>query len=379
MRPHALPRHAPRACPPSRRAVTATASAPVPTAARIADTGPAVAARAAGAPLLAVPGGRRARLVSPGDAPLAVDVDLFPAGAPASPSTPPPPASASVHTVVYVLGGAGTLTSATGPPVALRAGDCAAARGGAVLAPAPNSVFDLNGVPHALAAITITLPADTSVAAAAAVEAAAAGRVAGANPSGTLSGRDAKAACSAASAVQQDECVLRDDDDGAASMPPIAASRPPPAAAIVRHLADLPAFQMPSGTNRIALAFDPARSGVPFCAGVEVFSPAHVTPRHSHAGGYELFFVLRGAGRAHCGDASFDFNVGDVAIFPPHSWHGLDAVAGDGAGEEPLVCLELMAPDDRFGEAVRSGVLTGTLTDSELCALAAVGCGSGGG
>ena len=31
----------------------------------------------------------------------------------------------------------------------------------------------------------------------------------------------------------------------------------------------------------------------------------------------------------------------------------------------------LMAPDDRFGEAVRSGVLTGRLTDSELCALAA--------
>ena len=150
---------------------------------------------------------------------------------------------------------------------------------------------------------------------------------------------------------------------------------PPPAAATVRHLADLPAFRMPAGTNRIALAFDPARSGVPFCAGVEVFSPAHVTPRHSHAGGYELFFVLRGAGRAHCGDASFDLNVGDVAIFPPHSWHGLDAQGGG----EPLVCLELMAPDDRFGEAVRSGVLTGTLTDSELCALAAVGCGSGGG
>ena len=92
MRPHALPQHAPRACPPFRRAVAACASACVPAAPRIAHTGPAVAARAAGAPLLAVPGGRRARLVSPGDVPLAVDVDLFPAaGTPPCPCPPPPP------------------------------------------------------------------------------------------------------------------------------------------------------------------------------------------------------------------------------------------------------------------------------------------------
>ena len=53
--------------------------------------------------------------------------------------------------------------------------------------------------------------------------------------------------------------------------------------------------------------------------------------------------------------------------------HAID-VSSD--SEFPLVCLEVMAPDDRFAELVMGeGTRTGGLTDEELCALAAVGCG----
>jgi quercetin dioxygenase-like cupin family protein len=139
----------------------------------------------------------------------------------------------------------------------------------------------------------------------------------------------------------------------------------------VRRLADLPAFRM-AASNRLALAFDPPRDGVPFTAGVEVFDPGHQTPRHTHATGCELFFVLAGTGVAHCDGASFALAPGDVVIFPPTCVHGLDADE-----DSPLVCLELLCPNDSFAERVRAGEHTGGLADEELCALAAVGCGGG--
>ena len=69
----------------------------------------------------------------------------------------------------------------------------------------------------------------------------------------------------------------------------------------------------------------------------------------------------------------FPLNPGDAALFLPMQLHAID-VSSD--SEFPLVCLEVMAPDDRFAELVMGeGTRTGGLTDEELCALAAVGCG----
>jgi quercetin dioxygenase-like cupin family protein len=138
----------------------------------------------------------------------------------------------------------------------------------------------------------------------------------------------------------------------------------------VRRLADLPAFRL-SASNRLALTFDPFRDGVPFTVGVEVFDAGHCTDRHSHPTGHELFFVLAGTGTAGCDGTPTPLAPGDVAIFPPASVHGLDA----DPGQAPLVCLELLAPNDAFAERVRAGEMTGRLADEELCALAAVGCG----
>ena len=132
-----------------------------------------------------------------------------------------------------------------------------------------------------------------------------------------------------------------------------------------------------------------------------------MTPRHSHARGvHELFFVLSGSGvgvaqevRRESDEESEDeeeeeggaavadadakgrkfihlpLNPGDAALFLPMQLHAIDVPADS---DSPLVCLEVMAPDDRFAERVMGeGERTGGLTDEELCALAAVGCGGG--
>ena len=145
--------------------------------------------------------------------------------------------------------------------------------------------------------------------------------------------------------------------------------RPPRSAPLARHLAGLPAFRL-SGSNRLALSFDPFRDGVPFTFGVEIFDAGHVTPTHSHPTGHELFFVLEGGGNARCNGNLSPLGPGDVVILPPRLAHGLDAGA---AGR--MACLELLVPADGFEAEVRRGGAVGRLADDELCALAAVGCG----
>jgi len=195
------------------------------------------------------------------------------------------------------------------------------------------------------------------------------------------------------------------------TLPPPPSSSPRPASTTLRRrrplsrrLASLPAFRLKDQTNRLAVAFDPfSQRNVAFTAGVEVFLPGHITPRHSHARGvHELFFVLSGSGVGVAQEArreseeeeeeeddgeggerkggsrkfrSFPLSPGDAAVFLPMQLHAVD-VSSDSIS--PLVCLEVMAPDDRFAERVMGeGESTGGLTAEELCALAAVGCGSG--
>ena len=225
-----------------------------------------------------------------------------------------------------------------------------------------------------MAALTLTVPAAATPACAAAVASAAASRAAWYETAGAATIGPAAAAAAVAAATSHASASAA----AARSTQPSAAPAParrrragptPRSVPAVRRLADLPAFRL-AASNRLALAFDPLRDGLPFTVGVEVFDPGHETARHSHATGCELFFVLAGTGTAHCDGASFALAPGDVAIFPPASVHGIDA----DPGEAPLVCLELLCPNDSFAEKVRSGELTGSLADEELCALAAVGC-----
>ena len=146
------------------------------------------------------------------------------------------------------------------------------------------------------------------------------------------------------------------------------ASRPPGGAAgmasvsggegaIHRPLAHAEVFLFPGQTNRLALLFDPlgdAASGMDSGGatfGVEVFEAGHITPRHLHEQAHELFLILDGEGTAHCDEHSRAVGPGDCVVFPPHSVHGLDVVAGGAS----MLVLELMLPDAAFAAYVRSG------------------------
>jgi quercetin dioxygenase-like cupin family protein len=143
----------------------------------------------------------------------------------------------------------------------------------------------------------------------------------------------------------------------------------------VRGLLEADTYQLPGQSNRVALVFDPKRDGslaINFTLGIEVFPPGHVTPRHTHAVGYELFVILSGTGTAQCEADTWPVGPGSVVVFPPTLEHGIDVDEGG-----RMYCLQMMLPDDSFADFVRSGsrdeeVGGAALREEDLCAL--VGC-----
>lgn len=141
-------------------------------------------------------------------------------------------------------------------------------------------------------------------------------------------------------------------------------------APLKRRLDELTTFQLPNQTNRLALVFDPfATPRVPFVFGIEIFEKNHKTKPHTHPNAHELFFILSGEGTAFCNEERFSVTAGDVVVFRPGSWHGIDNKA-----LQRMYCLEIMLPDESFAEFVRTGKQT-TLNVEDLCIIANVGCG----
>lgn len=143
----------------------------------------------------------------------------------------------------------------------------------------------------------------------------------------------------------------------------------------VRGLLEADTYRLPGQSNRVALVFDPKRDGslaINFTMAIEAFPPGHVTPRHTHTVGYELFVILSGTGTAQCEAESWPVGPGSVVVFPPTLAHGIDVDAGG-----RMYCLQMMLPDDSFADFVRSGsrdeeVGGAALREEDLCAL--VGC-----
>ena len=144
---------------------------------------------------------------------------------------------------------------------------------------------------------------------------------------------------------------------------PVAAHHPQ-----VRRLSQADVYRLPGQSNRVALVFDPVRQPVAFTFSVEMFESGHVTPRHQHAQGHELFVVLSGEGTAACGDATWPIRAGDAVVFPPCTTHGIDV-----GPQGRMYALQLLHPNDSFAELVRTGAGK-ELQAEDLCALIAVGC-----
>jgi quercetin dioxygenase-like cupin family protein len=159
-----------------------------------------------------------------------------------------------------------------------------------------------------------------------------------------------------------------------AAPPPAAASDASDAGAPLRRrrLADVDVFRLPGQSNRVALLYDPLSGGrgggVAFTASVEIYEPGHVTPRHTHAAGTELFLVLASKAVAHCNGVSARLRPGDAVAFPPGAVHALDVPA---AAPGRCHALQLLLPDEasEYAAYVRAGDPGAALDEADLRVL----------
>jgi mannose-6-phosphate isomerase-like protein (cupin superfamily) len=70
-----------------------------------------------------------------------------------------------------------------------------------------------------------------------------------------------------------------------------------------------------------AIAFDPLRDDVPFTCCVEIFDVGGKIPPNQHLYATELFFVLKGEGRATCDGKTVVLQEGDSLVVPPTGTH----------------------------------------------------------
>lgn len=106
----------------------------------------------------------------------------------------------------------------------------------------------------------------------------------------------------------------------------------------------------PGDTNKFVMLVDPLADRTPFVSAVEIFEVGGKTPPHHHAQAHEMFYVLSGSGRAHCGGKIYEIAQGDSLVLPP----GLEHVI-ENTGTERLYCLTVMVPNEGFAEMIRNG------------------------
>jgi mannose-6-phosphate isomerase-like protein (cupin superfamily) len=106
----------------------------------------------------------------------------------------------------------------------------------------------------------------------------------------------------------------------------------------------------PGDTNKFVLAVDPIADRLPFVSVIEIFETDGRTPPNVHREAHEMFYVLSGRGRAHCGGQSYDVAQGDTLVLPP----GLEHVV-ENTGPGRLYGLTVMIPNEGFAELIRAG------------------------
>lgn len=119
----------------------------------------------------------------------------------------------------------------------------------------------------------------------------------------------------------------------------------------------------PGDRNRLALVFDPtiAHMSLTYC--VEIFDVGGKTPPNRHQVAVEMFFVLKGEGRATCDGKTVAIQAGDSILVPPNGVHVIE-----NTGSSRLYTLCIMVPNEDFAELIRSGTPV-MLDDEDLTVL----------
>jgi mannose-6-phosphate isomerase-like protein (cupin superfamily) len=107
----------------------------------------------------------------------------------------------------------------------------------------------------------------------------------------------------------------------------------------------------PGDTNKFLMTVDSVADEAPFLSVVEIFEVGGRTPLHKHDQAHEMFYVLNGRGRAHCGGVTYDMEKGDTLVLPPGMAHVVENVGGD-----RLYCLTVMVPNEGLAELIRAGM-----------------------
>lgn len=104
-------------------------------------------------------------------------------------------------------------------------------------------------------------------------------------------------------------------------------------------------------TNRLAIVFDPATANRSLTLCVEIFDVGGKTPPNRHNMAVEMFFILKGEGRATCDGKTVFIAAGDSILVPPTGIHVIE-----NTGSERLYALCFMVPNEDFVELIRSGI-----------------------
>jgi mannose-6-phosphate isomerase-like protein (cupin superfamily) len=119
----------------------------------------------------------------------------------------------------------------------------------------------------------------------------------------------------------------------------------------------------PADTNKFVMMVDPLADKAPFISVVEIFDAGGKTPPNVHHEAHEMFYVLSGRGRAHCGGETFEVAQGDTLVLPP----GMEHVV-ENTGPDKLYCLTVMVPNEGFAELIRDGA-TMDLDDADRAVI----------
>lgn len=133
---------------------------------------------------------------------------------------------------------------------------------------------------------------------------------------------------------------------------------------IAKSPQDYQAFRIsPRDTNRLAIIFDTATANISLTVCVEIFDVGGKTPPNRHQLAVEMFFIIKGEGKASCDGKTVAIRAGDSLLVPPTGTHVIE-----NTGTSRLYALCIMVPNEDFTELIRSGTPV-DLDDEDIAVL----------